>query len=502
MLKNTYVMVLLALLAGCDGGSDNDAGPIDGGGTDDAGMDGGGGGDDAGRDAGMQGACDARDVDLTLGEQQITGDTTGRASDVTLSADCGMAPSPQEILALTVPGTGRHSIELSTQNDDTMFDTVLEVRTAGCGDDTDAQCFDDVGFDTRSAGVVFADGGDVVHVIVTGFDEAEEGPWALDVNVMPESLPAITALDAVRVGDSHIDFTVSGTDAGGDAAGIAIQFLDAAGAPVVVDGEMEFLEGFRLTADGMMTFTNLPVRLDISGFATELAAITRANVQIIDNVGSRSPAMEVTIRMAAAAMPGGACDATNICPDGYVCMGATCNVPACPARTPIAVSPTATMAATTSVTGMVSPGTGVVVSDCGETLGPETLYSVAIPSTVGPVAWDLIATTDIEGTPEDADTILYVQAVCGDPESAGECVDDSGDFLRSTVEVLDLAPGSDQTIGVEIFTGPGSTAVPFALDVTLRPVLAALSPCDPMEVMNRCSTGTCTGTPSLCPAAP
>jgi hypothetical protein len=501
----TSFLAALLALAGCDGNSETDAGMTgdDGGMTEfDAGMT---PEEDAGGNNG--GGCDEpREVTLTMGEQEVTGDTGGAPDDLLeLSEGCGEGGAGQELLALTLPGSGRMSVAMSLLNDATEdFDSVIEVRTAACESATDAVCFDDAvpGFIALSAGSVFAEGGDTIYVVVSGYGAGDEGAYQLDIEVKPESLPVVTDLDVVRVGDERIDFRVTGSDAGSDAVGMLVTFLDAAGDVVTFEGEEQTYVGFEVNLDGVMTFTNELGRLDISSAFADLATATQVRVVVVDEVNAESAAFaDTAITMATEVAVGAACSATMVCPLGYECAG-TCGPAACGTPTAIALTPTATMADTEQVTGMVSHGTGRLTGSCGPTEGNEVIYSVTLPTILGVTGWDLIANTDIEETPEETDTVVYIQATCGDPESEAACDDDSGDFYRSTAEANDLMPGTSVAVGVDIYGGPGGTPQPFAMDVTLRAVIdTTVVGCDPMEIQNRCAEGTCNMTTMLCTVA-
>jgi hypothetical protein len=504
--------LLPATLAGCDGGDDTDAGTdagddagrgldagmeIDGGNVEvDAGND--AGDPDGGSDAGMMETCGARELTLTAGAQQISGDTTGRSADLTLTcAESG----PQEVLLLNVPGTGVQIVtfDLATETTSFELDTVIEVRAGACDSDVDAICVDDNGDDLRSRVVFEAMGGDSVFVVVAGLDASYEGPWAADVTVQARTAPVLTSLDVARVEDLRLDITVAGSDDGGDAESLLVEYLDSTGTAIEIDGATEHSFLFTDSAAGQTTFTGVLTRIDIEGIS-ELAALTDVRARIVDAAGVASAPMEASVRAVMQSDLGESCDADDVCAPGYVCAG-TCTVPVCPAATAITFPAVITATETRTATGDLAPGAGVIEASCSNTRGPESLFSVTLPAAG---TYDVIATTDLAANPADLDTIVYIQAVCGDPASGGgasACGDDvdvSEGNLRSRAEARDLTAASGPvTIGVEIYREP-TGPTPFSLEVSLRPVLPLASPCDPSGAANRCGLGDCVGTPPTC----
>lgn len=526
----SFLVVLLAL-TGCDNGNndDQDAGMHDSGMSNpdggmqdhdsgmtehDSGTSPDGGQTDAGGDGGVAIGCGARLVALAMGDQTITGDTSGMGSDLTLSDVCGAEPAPQEVIAVTVPGTGRKDVFFTLVNDATSpdFDTVVEVRTGACDSAEGALCFDQAGgggIENRTEGWFAAEGGSTVYLVVSGYDSTYSGPWSMDVTVADVSPPTFTGGDAYRVGGAQYDFRVDGGDTGRDAAGIRVSFLDSTGTVIGIDydddtatpDETELDLAFDTPVIGASTFTDALVRIDDSIIVSATTAATQARVQILDRLLSPSDPMTLTIHdVTVAGARGDACSADVICPDEYfACTADVCSIPAatlaaCSAATAVTVAPDAPA----SVTGSIELGASFLQASCetSDTSGPEDLYTVVVPDG----AYDLIASTDNAAT-GSADTVLYVVGECGEPRSELDCNDDSGDASRSTVTVQDIAAGT-YTIGVEIYGGPAVTTS-YQLDVRLRPVIGEGVACDPAEVMNRCSTGACpAGTSPVCPAPP
>lgn len=516
MHTRIYLGCLAATLAmaGCgdddgmttpDAGMGADAGP---------GMDSGpmevdsGPGDDAG--TGGEASCAMpRELTLEMGEQTLTGDTSGLGSDETLSEGCGSEPAPQEVLELTIPGTGQKGVLFNLVNDATAFDTVVEVRTGACDSTDGAMCFDDAfpGLIVQSAGRFVVEGGSTVYLIVTGFDAAAAGPWEMAVEVADAQPPTISGGDARRVETTRYDFQIMGGDPDGDAIGILVEFLADDGTVIGVDrdedpatpDQTEFFAGFVDDLEGETTF-DATARLEDEALVTATASATQVRARVVDRFELESDTTDLAITDVTESGRGETCGATAVCADGYDCIGGTCQIPtetvtACTGATMIPITPGASTVTETR-TGSVEPGPSYLRATCGDTSGPEVLYRVAVPATG---TYDLIASTDNAATGA-ADTVVHVQSDCGDPASEVACDDDGGEEFRS-VAVVEAAPTGTYTIAVEIYGGP-EAATPFELDVSLRPVLEAGAACDPAGEMNRCATGDCPSSgDAVCPPA-
>jgi hypothetical protein len=457
-------------------------------------------------------ACEAPGaVALTVGAQQITGDTTGGGTTLDLGEGCGSAEGvgPQQAFALTLPAGGTFGVELSMVNEGTAMDldTLVQLRRGGCESLDDAQCFDDTGFgEVRSSGTFTAEGGSTVHLIVSGYDAESAGPFVMDVTVSAVSPPVLGAVSAQRVDGMRFDIAVSGTDPEGDAAGIAVTFLDDAGAAIGVDTDedpetpavTDFQFGFTTDLEGMTTFDAVSRVEGIDDFP---ALVTAASVRValIDEFDARSAEMTAEIADVMESGRGEPCGTDRICADAFECTAEVCAIPAatttaCGAATAITIT-TGAATVTERVTGSIPAGDGLLLGSCGDTSGAEVLYTVTVPAG----DWDLIATTANETTGA-ADTVVHLQSMCGDPGTEVGCNDDAtpGEVVASNTVVTNIEAGT-YTLAVEHY-GPADAAVPFALDVSLRPVLAAGAACDPAGVMNRCVAAACpaSGT-AVCP---
>lgn len=246
-------------------------------------------------------------------------------------------------------------------------------------------------------------------------------------------------------------------------------------------------------------FEQALIQLEAPGIAAETAAAVKAEFFVIDRFGYESN--EITIPIRDLVGRGESCGERTVCVEYLECTSGTCATPAatlaaCEAATMLTVTETTPA----STNGVLEPGepSRLFAATCddwgwGTPFGPEDLYTVTVPEG----AFDLIASTDNEAT-GDADTFVYIQTECGNEITEVACNDDSGDAYRSTA-VVENATAGTYTIAVEIWGGP-EDPTPYQLDVSLRPVLGAGEACDPAEVENRCSTGTCpAGDDPVCP---
>ncbi len=510
MNKRWYALLVAVAMVGC--GDDDGMIEVDGG--TDAGTDGSMMMPDSTTDAPPGMCADARVVTLTAGAQQVTGDTTGAAATRTLGDGCGQDPAAQELLAFVVPGSGNVGISFSLVNDDTAdFDSVVEVRPAGCDDVTDSLCFDDADlFEVRSEGSFIATGGDTIYLVVTGFvapdyEAASEGPWTMDVVVTPNpTAPEITGGTALRVDEAALALSLSGTDTNGDALGYVLSFLDDAGAAIAIDTdgdpetpeEAELAFGFAEDLSGMTTFTGTSRVNGLDRFE-ELAAATQVRVYLFDAFDLESASMTFDLVDVIESSAGEPCvEGESICAATLLCEDEVCEVPAAAATACEAATTVTLVPGTASVqTASIAAGDGALTASCGDTAGDEALYRVIVPAG----AFDLVATTvRAANDVESVDTVVYVQSFCGDPSTEGEngCSDDVEERvdLRSTVQLTDVAAGT-YTVGVELWGG-ATEASTVELAITLRPVLAAGLPCDPTGEANRCADTECAGTPATC----
>lgn len=460
------------------------------------------------------GTCaDVRTVTLTMGENTITGDTTGRPMDQTLSCAAFMA-SPQEAIQFTVPGSPGDTIavDLTTAVDGTAFDTLIEVRPT-CMDADNGICEDDIDYpdEPRTNLTVAVPGGTTLVAIITGYGTDNVGPWTMRATIREANPPTITSATAT-LDETTLTVSATGGDVDGDAAGVVVEFLNAAGDPITLtfDGggtASEFPFDFDESVDGMTTFTGETVVGGLDEFP-ELADTMTVRVRIYDRAALESDSVLATTILATTVGLGEACDGVEtVCAPGLACEADVCAltpevVAVCATSTALTLAafPSATEASVTTVTPApsIAVDEGVLTAPCQDnTPGAEALYSLTIPAG----NFDLLVTTAGTTTGE-TDTVVYVMSTCGDTFGAAEdyCADDVDDEdLSSALEIRDI-PSGDYTLAFEVF-GEIKAAADIDAIVTVRPVLDAGAACDPAGVTNRCSTGTCPSS-AMCPAAP
>ena len=445
---------------------------------------------------------------------------TARDGELALGTCGGGTTAPQAVVAIQVPGTGPHTVSVSSVNvgTDTLFDTVLLMRRGTCDatpEDGAEACFDDDLPERRASGSLRAQGGETVYAIITGYEGVEthvdRGPVQLDIVARPNAAPTIEGA-AVLVTDGAVVVDVTGGDADADVASVQITFHGPAGELVDLDGDGErtaadvLSGGFDRPVSGALRFTERAT-LAVSSSAA-LASASEAWVRLVDASGTPSEADTVTPVLVGAIVGNGeACDATHVCGAELTCPGGMCvpsaeRVGVCSAAAPIELQrPTATTTST-SVMGVLMTGTGLFGGPCGATIGREDVYRAVIPEG----RFDLVATTDVDGTGVAVDTVLYVRRVCTDPattppEEGVGCSDDlEAGSLRSRLEWRDVPPG-ELFFFVEDWGGVPVDEMTsrYELRVSLRPVIASGEACDPDEVIDRCEGEPCPVAARRCP---
>lgn len=474
-----------------------------------------GGGDGAVSSVVLPTCAFPRRVDAVVGDTvSVMLDTRGGGSFTgTLGGTCGPGDPlpPAVVLEIVVPGVGTHAVEISTANvgTDRTFDTVMAVRRYGCDDLYAQRCFDDRDTERRARGTVLAEGGETLWVIVTGYpnaDYVDRGPLQIDVTARVERRPTIESA-SVLVTPGGVRATLTGGDPDADGAGTYLTFHGPAGELLDLDGDGDtdtddyLWRDFDRSVAGALQFTETTTFDGV----TAPAGAREAWVRVFDSAGAVSEIdVAVPLRSGEIVGSGAACDDSHVCGSELECRTMVCQATAeravsCAAASPIAVP--APMGQTTSamVEGVLGPGLGLFgASACGSTVGREAIHTVTVPD-VG--RFDVIATTDLPGTPADADTVVYARADCVDPETESGCADDITypENARSTLEVLDALPGT-LAIFVERWGGvPEGTMLRYALQVSLRPVLDAGASCDPRGQLDRCAGGACPASTRVCP---
>jgi hypothetical protein len=471
-------------------------------------------------------------VTLPAGMHSVMGDTTGQTTGlVDIGANCGgqMAgemQAPEQVLALTLPGTSTDHVTVSftflNAGTDVMFDTTTQLRNT-CRDATGATCFDDAttANDYRSEGTFNGMGGQTVYLIVSGYRMPltgyhNVGPWQADFNTFVNPTPpTLASATATLLDGDLLTVEAMGTDPQSAAAGVVVTYLDSTGAPIGLDLDMDATTpdqtdlgpyAFRPAVTGMMTFDGTS-RITGWNVFPVVATAPQMRISVTDSAGLMSNELTITLNQAMTVHVGDACDTTHVCPAGVDCTSAVCTVPAavataCAAATALTVAtPTTTTTSATTGTLTFTTGTGLIESSCIGTggMGDEHIFSVDVPAG----NFDLLADTPDMGE-MGFDSVVYDRTVCGDPSTETACNDDRSTMphsLSSHIEVLNAAMGT-HFVFVDSFDTltAMSMATTTTLTVSLRPVLASGATCDPMGVMNRCAGTACptTGT-ATCP---
>jgi len=136
-------------------------------------------GDDAGDAAGDAGpapdvgGCGATPLGSRLGVV-ATASTSGAGS---LEGTCGGADAPDAVFSWTAPRAGTYRVDTGGSD----FDTVLYVLDGGCAG-AELDCNDDAEKTLQSELTVTLRAGQTVVIVVDGYDEAESGPFSLNIN--------------------------------------------------------------------------------------------------------------------------------------------------------------------------------------------------------------------------------------------------------------------------------------------------------------------------------
>jgi len=492
-------------------------------------------------EAGPIGAeCALTEVGLQgkIGIVGIELDTRGRPpGSLEIGARCDPPATPsvprpaQIVVAYRAPSEGTMGLTLSTANagTDPSFDTIVQLRRGGCDKtpayDLPANCFDDslqgLTISPQSQGSYTVDPGETVFLVVTGASKlsgsrVSTGKVKLEVKATPNKLPGLTSATYRVVDDGtgkwRSELSVTGGDADGNARGALVTFLDAAGARVDLDGDdvQTFADRqsapFDASVVGKTSFTASATSWSGDAKISKLRAkgAASARIVLVDTLEGVSPtAIDVPIAYVTEAAVGASCGGAIVCSTGYTCSAASvcaaspALVAACAGATALAVP----VGSAVGATGTVPAGPGLFRATCSQVRSAASLYRVVVPD--DGTAYDLVARTDVPGTSLDSNTVVSLRADCVDDSPAAQraCSTNVGAFShppdsRSKAVARSIAPG---TYTVVVGSGYAASPLPYALEVSLRPVLAAGATCDPTEIANRCATAACPAAPSVCP---
>lgn len=444
---------------------------------------------------------------MTVSVSGNTSLVTRRPRD--LGEGCGNAmaarPAPVQIVEIHVPGTGPMAVtaDLTGGSTPANFDTVLQWRTM-CerAPDDPWSCFDDAGEgEARSVARFTVDGGSVVYLYVTGYAETplmggtDRGPWTLSVSVRPNARPVVESAE-VAVFGADGEVRITGSDTDGDVVGYEATFRDASARPIRLtrDGR-PLLLGFDDDVEGMMRFTGTSF-VEGLGEACADAGCETASLRLVDEGFALSEPIDVPVRRYELRGLGAECGSMTRCVRPLECTDGRCVRPElverlCAGASALTIEPaTATEPARASVSGTLPAGEGLLHGSCGGE-GAELVYTFEIAAGE---RWDVAVTTDLPGTPDETDTLVYLQRECGDAtsEPAGACNDDidtRGGNYASAFELQALEAGRYHVI-VDQYAATEETAA-FEMRLTFRPVRESGQRCDPRGIVDRCASGRC-----------
>ncbi len=297
---------------------------------------------------------------------------------------------------------------------------------------------------------------------------------------------------------------VNASDADGDASRLVVTFLDAANAPVMVDGdgsgapETPSIFPFSQVIGNGIAPTLYRRELAMNLFAAAPGStITQADIQVRD-AGMR---LSNTVRVTFSALPTpadtAACDPRRyinecaVATPPLVCSG---NGTAGTCGTLVAAQTAACTGATaltlgTPVTGVITTGPDRWSPSCDNPAsgGSEKVYSLAVAALS-----DLRVSTDFPET--DIDSLIYVTSNCGATLTELGCTDDvdidAGNF-KTDGFISNVAAGNVFVIVDSYNVLPNTTggAGNFKLNVTQRTISASGAACDPLSESSRCATG-------------
>lgn len=459
------------------------------------------------------GTCAApRNVTLTLGTVVVTGSTSGGPPGM-LRTSCGgnngMPQTPQEVLRMTVPGTGSYRLTFSTVRPGTAanFDTVLEARVGDCTTTPpvgNGQCNDDVGSgEYRSTGDMLVTGGSTVYVIVASWNgppigmNVASGPYELALSLTSSAAPTLRSVVASRrTNGTTTSIVVSGSDSDADASRADIEVLDMNGVVIPPNPSQPSVLSFSSAIGGS-------VGTDVVLDATALTNTAARSVRVVLRDAQGNSSAPVTTSITRYGAQGDTCSAMFPCDAGFAC-GATSTCQPMPTLEALCsaapsitlVAPTGSTATTTSRMTTYPTTASVTTATCGGN-GPELAYLVTVPALSGPA--DLVASTVNAGTPGNRvlDTVVYIRATCTATDAlvCNDDVETAVDY-RSTTPLLNASPGT-YAVFVDSFSNSAAGAVVQA-DFRLRPVLGTAATCDPTGVNNRCAAAACTAL-GVCP---
>jgi hypothetical protein len=377
---------------------------------------------------------------------------------------------------------------------------------------------DDHGRGRHARGVVSADGGSVVTVVVTGFGgqvigELDRGRVGLEVHARPTARPSLASVTATRAGEV-VAFEVTGRDDDLDVDRLGLRFLDAEGLPIRVTarGHRQALDahGALIPVQTEPAFSTRAEWLAQTGESESIARAVQAEVALLDLAGNTTEAVTVPVSAGELVGPGARCDASHVCAPELACgTEQRCEtlperVYACSTAHPLELPPEGEVRNTASFPAAEA----LFEIGCAErrARGGESVHVIDVPRG----RWDLLlaAAPAAERSAPD-DMVLAVRRSCLDARASSApldaCNDDAAPGeVRPRLEVHDVAGGERLYVLVSaVRDTPAFQVDGLAYDLTarLRAVRARGERCDPESARDRCAEGTCDAASGRCVSA-
>ncbi|MGF1465280.1 MAG: hypothetical protein ACFCGT_04030 [Sandaracinaceae bacterium] len=462
--------------------------------------------------------------------------------------------APQTVVAYAVPGTGDVEVSFTTANSGTdgSFDTVVQVRTECEAVPSNVRfpeptCFENsaagTAIDPRSEGAVLATGGETLFFVVTGFSDSPAGPdrgeVRLDVSARANSRPQVTGGQALVL-DNTLTIVLEGQDPESNLRGLIVDFRNPDGIVPLYDGLPPALQILTVDEDGGALRTligqpadgpsSFPLYLDLPstlggiddpidipqnilmpfngpplGDIIENSGTTQLGVRVYDSSFAISELVLIDLEEGSFVGFGEACGGAALCAPPLVCDG-TCGASAGAEDTctnPDSGNPVIDLNeeflieqetfSQFTVEGEIPGGPSAFAAptciEASQGEATEAVYSFTLP----PGLYDVILDTDTDVT-GDADTVMQLRADCLNDTLELACSDDiaEGANLASRIE-QELGAGTYWVLLERFTTQVIVNRLPFAMDVTIRPVKSLGEACDPGGVLDRCGAGSCQG---------
>ncbi len=244
----------------------------------------------------------------------------------------------QQVIELTVPGTGPLALYVSTQNMNTAMDfhTVVQLRTEcstpPTGMETRPTCFDGgiTAEDFRTDGGLMVRGGETLFVYVTGWSDPpaidmteEEGPVRVTFEFAPNTAPALTGGIGVLTAANVIQMHVEGTDAERAPEFLGFGLVTARGGlDFNGDGALDYFgANISRTVGTTPNFSGEAVVPAASrlGEVCRMNACNQLSVFVVDQASLQSATRSIPLVLGQFVASGVACDATHLCDLGLTC---------------------------------------------------------------------------------------------------------------------------------------------------------------------------------------